>query len=159
MHYRHTVWAYNRGSSRSLTDRGPTEPKDDFRKKYYPWSAFRESSERTGILAEFSGPLPVFYVSAQQNIPHLTSHDEDRNSVRHGQPMFTVKLANDEEEFYEAVKRIKEALEVKVLWEEMEDAYSGGVRSLQNLLLPATPSSSEASTSPSPSPPHAADAP
>lgn len=73
--------------------------------------------------------------------------------------MFTVKLANDEEEFYEAVKRIKEALEVKVLWEEMEDAYSGGVRSLQNLLLPATPSSSEASTSPSPSPPHAADAP
>lgn len=40
-------------------------------------------------------------------------------------PMFTIKPANDTEEFYAAIKIIADAPKIKSLWEEMNDAYSG----------------------------------
>lgn len=71
--------------------------------------------------------------------------------------MFTIKPANDTDEFYATIRRIEDAPKIKTLWEEMEDAYSGSISNPQTLPPPSTPAASEADTSPAPSPPHAAD--
>lgn len=44
-----------------------------------------------------------------------------RRCVLNRKRMFTVKPANDDEEFYAAITQIKD----KMLWDEMEDTYSG----------------------------------
>lgn len=47
--------------------------------------------------------------------------------MRTGNPMFTIKPANDTEDFYKAVKLIEDQPKIKNLWQEMEDAYSGRI--------------------------------
>lgn len=92
-------------------------------------------------------------------------------------PMFTVKPANDTEEFHETIKAIEEQQKIKALWEEMGEAYQvtlhnvveaacatvlafhGVPRNLPNLPPPTVPAVSVGGTGPSPSLPHAADAP
>jgi hypothetical protein len=74
--------------------------------------------------------------------------------LRASQPMFTFKPANDTEEFYAVIDRIEiRQLLKKIAYTEEE------IRSLRNLPLPTTPSSSEEDTSHVPFPPHAGYAP
>ncbi len=73
---------------------------------------------------------------------------------RRGQPMFTVKPANDMEEFHAVIDR----LEMRQLLKNISYAEEE-VRSLRNLPLPTAPSSSEVNTNPAPSLPHVDDVP
>lgn len=78
-------------------------------------------------------------------------------------PMFTVKHANDTEEFYETIKE----LELQQISRACAYRYQSinaqilatALRSRPNLLPQAAPAASVGGTGPSPSPPHAADAP
>lgn len=73
----------------------------------------------------------------------------------HGQPMFTVKPANDEEEFYAAIERdgLRRAMNDLLLY----GAASLPVRNLPNLLPPTVLDVWEGGTCRVPSLPHAAD--
>ncbi len=84
---------------------------------------------------------------------------------KRGQPMFTFKPTNDTEEFYAAIKKLETKRILKKIshspefiakMRRMAEEISRNHRSLP---LPTAPSSSEASTSPSPCQPHVADVP
>lgn len=77
--------------------------------------------------------------------------------------MFTVKPANDEEEFHEAIALTKDVGIAQSCRERYQSTlyltFIEAIRNPPNLPPPAAPSSSEANTSLSPSPPHVVDAP
>lgn len=86
--------------------------------------------------------------------------------LRRRLPIFTVKPANDTEEFYEAVSRYKDQIistDIRRRYQEtLAHIALRGILEARNLRSrphPAAPSSSAANTSPAPSPPLAADAP
>ena len=81
----------------------------------------------------------------------------------HGQPMFTVKSANDTEEFYEAIERIRDlgiAQDCRKQYQAtLYHIFSEAIRSLRTRPHPTAPAVSVGGIGPSPSPPHADDAP
>lgn len=76
-------------------------------------------------------------------------------------PMFTVKPANDDEEFYASIEMIKDMQVANDCTERYQSTtasiFATAIRNRRNPPPQAVPFSSEEGTSPSPSLPHAAD--
>lgn len=106
-------------------------------------------------------------LSVQRRIIQSLLHDVSNYTRPRGvnstinRPMFTVKPANDTEEFYETIKE----LELQQISRACAYRYQSinaqilatALRSRPNLLPPTVPFSSGGDTSPAPSLPHAAD--